>query len=150
MIRKAQIDEFLKSQNIAVVGVSRNPKKFGYMIYKALLDKGYNCYPINPNMESLEGKTCYKDLFSLNEPVDACVIITGKASTDSILKQAVEKGLTNIWIQQTSETPYVKEFAKSSPMNIIYGKCMLMFLEPVSGMHGFHRFLMKLFGRLPK
>ncbi len=150
MIRKAQIDEFLHSQNIAVVGVSRNPKKFGFLIYQALLDKGYNCFPINPNMDSLNEKTCFKDLLSLPDEIDACVIVTGKPNTDLVLNQAIEKGVTKIWVQQTSETPYVKEISKSSDRNIIYGKCILMFLEPITGAHKFHRFIVKLFGKLPK
>jgi len=31
-----QINEFLDSQPIALVGVSRNPKKFGYTAFKEL------------------------------------------------------------------------------------------------------------------
>jgi len=33
-----QINQFLDSQPIALVGVSRNPKKFGYAAYKGCLE----------------------------------------------------------------------------------------------------------------
>ena len=35
-----QIKEFIDSQPIALVGVSRNPKKFGYTAFKELKKRG--------------------------------------------------------------------------------------------------------------
>ena len=150
MIRQAQIDAFLSTHSIAVVGVSRNPKKFGNSIYKGLLSKGFSCIPVNPNMDEFDQKPCYKDLLSIPFTVDACVIITATKNSDVVFKQAIEKGIKNIWVQQMSETPYIKEYAKTSNVNIIIGKCLLMFIEPVGGLHGFHRFVLNLFGKLPK
>ena len=43
-----QINEFLDSQPIALVGVSRNPKKFGYAVFKELKEKGMKIIPVNP------------------------------------------------------------------------------------------------------
>jgi predicted CoA-binding protein len=42
-----QINEFLDNQPIALVGVSRNSKKFGYSAFKELKEKGMNLIPVN-------------------------------------------------------------------------------------------------------
>ncbi len=39
MVVKESIDRFLSAGNIAVVGVSRNNKKFGFSAYNTLKDK---------------------------------------------------------------------------------------------------------------
>ena len=50
------IKEFLNKRNIfAVVGASRNPKKYGYQVYKDLKEAGYTVYPVNPNADEILG-----------------------------------------------------------------------------------------------
>ena len=45
---KASIDTFLSTHKIAIAGVSRDPKKFGYLVFQQLKEKGFEVYPINP------------------------------------------------------------------------------------------------------
>lgn len=67
MTTKSSVENFLSQKNIAVIGVSRNTKKFGNTIYRSLKKKGYNVFPINPNAEKIEGDNCYPDLLSLTQ-----------------------------------------------------------------------------------
>ena len=48
MTSKAAIQAFMALKTLAVAGVSRNPNKFGTMVYKDLKSKGYTVYPVNP------------------------------------------------------------------------------------------------------
>jgi predicted CoA-binding protein len=50
---KADVENFIGQPKVAVVGVSRDSKKFGNMAYKALKQKGYQVYPINRNVEAV-------------------------------------------------------------------------------------------------
>ena len=52
------INNFTSQKNIAVAGVSRKKQKFGNAIYKELTKRGYNVYPVNPNLDEYKGKTC--------------------------------------------------------------------------------------------
>ena len=52
MVTKANIDEFLAQREIAVVGVSRNGRKFGSTIYRALKSKDYH-YADCPYVKSI-------------------------------------------------------------------------------------------------
>jgi predicted CoA-binding protein len=151
MITKAQIDEFFKSTNVAVVGVSRNPKKFGCVVFQTLLDKKkYVLYPINPNVEEIGENKCYHDIMSLPADTNGIVILTRKDKTAAVVQQAVDKGIRQIWIQQHCDTPEALKIAGDKGANVIHGKCIMMFAEPVIGFHKFHRSLMGFFGRLPK
>lgn len=53
MTSKSLVENFLSQKNIAVVGVSRNTKKFGNTIYRSLKKKCYNVFSINPNAEKI-------------------------------------------------------------------------------------------------
>ena len=149
-INKEMINSFLAAPIIAVAGASRNPKKFGYMVLDAMKKKGIRVLPVNPETDTIGDLPCYRNVAALPSGTDHLLIVTPKTVTLSVMKESLEKGILNIWVQQMSETPEVIEFAKANQMNLVYGKCILMFLEPVQGFHKFHRTLLKLFGRLPK
>lgn len=149
-ISKEQIDKFFAEKRIAIAGVSRNPKKFGYTAFKELTDKGYDILPINPNAEEINGIACFKSLEDLPSGVESLVILTPKEQTDEILRQGLKRGIKNIWVQQMSETKETLNIAEEYEQEIIFGKCIFMFSEPVAGFHKFHRTLVKIFGGMPK
>lgn len=147
---KNGIDEFLSSNTIAIAGVSRNPKKFGYMVYSELKQKGFNVLPMNPNVDSIDGDKCYSDLKELPISPDALIILTPKSETDTIVQQSIAQGIRNIWIQQGTETKQTLDMISSVEGNFIMGECIFMFAEPVKSIHSFHRFVNKLFGAYPR
>ena len=149
MATKKQIEQFLSSQPIAMAGVSRNPKKFGRVAYDELTRKGLKLIPINPNIESINGTTCYIDINHLPAGVKSLVIMTKKDQTAKLVQDAMNKGIQNIWIQQSSDTPEALALLKGRDINVITKECIFMHHEP-SGLHKFHRSLKRIFGGLPK
>jgi predicted CoA-binding protein len=148
-VTKAQIEEFLKANSIAIAGVSRNKKKFGRMVFNELKKNGYNVIPINPYTKDINGQICYSGIEQLPDNIDSLLIATPKDQTDFILREAINKGIKNIWVQQYSDTNHTLKIAEEYDTEIIYKKCIFMFAEPVAGFHKFHRTLVKLFGTLP-
>jgi predicted CoA-binding protein len=146
--RKA-IESFLSTKKIAIAGVSRNPKKFGYVVFKELSRKGFDVYPINPNTSSLDGSPCFQSISALPSEVRSLLILTPKDQTTGLVKEAISTGISSIWIQQMSETPEALQIAEENKVNLISKQCILMWAEPVTGFHRFHRNLKKLFGLLP-
>ena len=147
---KQKIEDFLKSKKIALAGVSRNKKKFGYISFKSLVEKGYNILPINPNANEIDDKKCFKSISDLPSDVESVLIMTPQNNTDEVLKEAIKKGIKNIWVQQMSNTKNTIGIAEEYQKEIVIGKCIFMFAEPISGIHKFHRTLVKIFGGLPK
>jgi predicted CoA-binding protein len=144
-----QIETFLASTPIALAGVSRNPKKFGQMAFKELKGKGLDIIPVNPAASEILGVKAYPDVRSLPAEVKGIIIMTNKKETASVVIEAKEKGIKNIWIQQSSDTPEAIRELEGTDINSIAGECILMHYKPDS-FHKFHRSINKLFGIFPK
>jgi predicted CoA-binding protein len=113
--------------------------------------KGLKVIPINPNTDKTQGgDVCYPNLKSVPSKIESAVILTAAKHTDSIVKEAVEYGIKNLWIQQKSDTKTAIELAEKNNINVIHHQCIMMFSEPVTGFHKFHKSIKKLFGALPR
>ncbi len=144
-----QIEAFLSSTPIALAGVSRDPKKFGQMAFRELKAKGLDLIPVNPAASEILGIKAYRDVTSLPSEVRGLIIMTNKKETASVVTEAKQKGIKNIWIQQSSDTPEAVKELEGSDINFITGECILMHYKPNS-FHKFHRAINKLFGIFPK
>ena len=149
MNKKESVENFLSKRKIAVAGVSRNGKKFGNTIYKELKSKEYEVFALNPSAENINGEPSYANLNSLPEPVDGLITVVPPAETEKIVKEANEAGIKNIWMQQGSESEAAINYCKENGIDVVHGECILMFAEPVTSIHKFHKWIWKLFGKLP-
>ena len=144
-----QINEFLESQPIALVGASRNPKKFGYTAFKELKEKGMKIIPVNPKADEILGEKSYQSVKLLPPEVQSIIVFTKKDQTASVIREAKEKGIKQIWIQQMADSKEALDELKGSGIKFITGECILMHYKPHS-IHKFHGSLKKFFGRFPK
>jgi predicted CoA-binding protein len=146
MSMSTTINEFLTCKKIAIAGVSGDPKKFGNILFCNLRDKGYDVYPINPNAHSVDGCFCYSSVQDLPAEINDLLIATSVNDTDKVVKEAIEKGIKNIWIQNGSETESAIKLAKESNVNLVSKACILMYADP-KGFHKFHQVMAKWFGK---
>ena len=144
-----QINEFLDSQPIALVGVSRNPKKFGYTAFKELKEKGMKIIPVNPKADQIMGEKSYPNVKALPSEVNGIIILTKKDKTAGIVREAKERGINQIWIQQMADSKESLNELNGSGINFVTGECILMHYKPHS-IHKFHGRLKKFFGWFPK
>jgi hypothetical protein len=144
-----QIEDFIAAEPVAMVGVSRNPKKFGQMAFKELKEKGLNIIPVNPATGEILGIKAYPNVNALPPEVRAIIIMTKKDQTLGIVREAKLKGIKNIWIQQMADTREALKELEGTDINYITGECILMHYKPHS-FHKFHRAINKFFGRFPK
>jgi len=144
-----QINDFIDSQPIAMVGVSRNPKKFGYAAFKELKEKGMKIIPVNPEADQILGEKCFQNVGKLPADVKSILIMTKKDKTATVVREAKEKGIKQIWIQQSSDSKEALDELKGSDISYITGQCILMHYKPHS-IHKFHGSIKKFFGSFPK
>ena len=144
------INEFVSLKNLAIVGVSRNQKKFGNSLYRSLKQKGYNVFPVNNSAEQVGGDKCYPDLKSIPGKVDGAVIVVPPDIAKIAVKEAAQLGIKNIWMQQGSESKEAVTFCEENNINVIEGECLLMFTPQAEFFHRFHKGINKVFGKLPK
>jgi uncharacterized protein len=144
-----QIEDFMAAEPVAMIGVSRNPKKFGQMAFKELKEKGLQIIPVNPATGEILGVKAYPDINALPPEVKSIIIMTKKDQTLGIVRDAKAKGIRNIWIQQMADSKEALKELEGSGINYITGECILMHYKPHS-IHKFHKALKKFFGRFPK
>ena len=149
MITKEKIDTFMNHNWLAIAGVSRDPKKFGRLVYESMRKKTDRILPINPNIDPFENKNWFPDVSCLPEFIDHLLIVTPPEATAYVMQEAVEKNIRNVWIQKRSETPEAIQIAKENGIQLISGYCFLMFANPV-GVHRVHRTIFDLMGKLPQ
>ena len=83
---KAIIQDFVDNKTVAIAGVSRDNKKWGSMLFKALKKKRYHVYPVNPNMEEFEGEKCYTTISELPADVSNLIVTTSPEVTLDLVK----------------------------------------------------------------
>jgi predicted CoA-binding protein len=143
------IEAFLAPRKFAFIGLSRDPKKFSRAVFKDLKAKGYEMYPVNPNLEEFDGVKCYKEIAELPNEVHHALFMTPKTNTADAVENAVHHGFTHIWIQQGAESEDAIGVANENGVRLVSKACIMMHTNP-SGIHRFHRTLSKLFGSFPK
>jgi len=146
---KKVVEDFLAQKKIAVVGVSRKKTKFGNAIYKELKQKGYLVFPINPHITVFEGGTCYPDLLSLPEKVDAVVINVPPIQTEKVVREAREAGINKVWLQQGSQSEDAVKFCEENGIDCVSNECILMFAQPSAFIHRAHKWVWGVLGKLP-
>lgn len=123
-------------KKIALVGASKNPTKYGNIILKDLLSKGFEVLPVNPNYDEIEGVRCYRSVRELPKDVDVIVFVVPPKVGLQVAKEAVEAGFKKLWFQPGAESEEIKEFLERAGVEYSFGKCIMvetgdkkMFLE---------------------
>lgn len=142
------IQDFIESKRLALIGVSRDEKKFSRMAYKELKARGYQVYAVNPAVDQIDGEPCYPDLMPLREKIDGVLVAVSSGQVLQVLRQAAEIGVKNVWLQQQTESPEAISLGQQLGLNLVSGKCILMYAPPVRSYHAWHRGFMRVIGRL--
>lgn len=150
MTTQAAVNDFIGQQSLAVVGVSRQPKKFGTYAYMELKKRGYRVFPVNPQAETIEGDRCYPSLSALPEQVGGVVVIVPSNRVEQVVRDAAASGIKRVWMQQGATSTEAIKFCEENGITEVHGECILMFAGKVESVHRFHRFVWKILGKLPK
>ena len=121
------IQEYLNKKNIfAVIGVSTDPKKYGYQVYEDLRSAGYKVYPVNPNASEVLGDNCYPTLKDLPEIPDVVDIVVKPSVTEGIVVDCYKLGIKRVWMQPGSESEDAINFCKENGIDVLYGVCVMV------------------------
>ncbi|KUH34530.1 CoA-binding protein [Thermococcus celericrescens] len=116
------VRDFMK---IALVGASPNPSKYGNIILRDLVGKGYEVLPVNPKHEEIEGLRCYRSVRELPGDVDVIVFVVPPAVGLGIAKEAVEAGFKRLWFQPGAESDEIARLLDEKGVEYGFGKCII-------------------------
>jgi predicted CoA-binding protein len=148
MTTKQQVDDFLALKRIAVVGVSRDPKGFGTVLWQEFRQRRYEAIPVNPVATEIDGQPCFARVQDITPPVDGALIMTTKAETDQIVHDCAEAGVKHVWMYggatPGAATKSAVAFCEEKGISVVQGLCPYMFLPGTPAIHGLHRGWKKL------
>jgi predicted CoA-binding protein len=144
------IEDFISQRSLAIVGVSRKGNKFGNNAFKELKTKGYKLSLVHPSGEIIEGQQTYPSLKALPEKVGGVLVVVPPAQAEKVVGEAHEEGIDRVWLRQGAESKATIQYCEQNGMSVIYGKCILMFAQPLAFFHKPHRWVMGVLGQLPK
>ncbi|MCX8160772.1 MAG: CoA-binding protein [Candidatus Saccharicenans sp.] len=127
---REKINEFLNQKEIAVVGASRNPAKYGNIVLKKLQSAGYLVYPVNPNASEVNGHRAYSGLSGLPTSVKAAVVVVPPEISEKIAGQAIAAGFRYIWFQPGAESEAAISSLEAAGIRVIHGTCLLVRVSP--------------------
>src|SRR6056297_1034665 len=118
-------DEMLDMENWAVVGASDKNNTYGYKLYKKLKNYEYNVYPVNPNCINVDEDDTYPSLKDIDGEVDVVNFVVNPSIGIEILRECIELGIKNIWLQPGTRSEEIHNLAEENDINVVKS-CVLV------------------------
>lgn len=141
------IQNFIEQKKVAIVGASRDGKKFGNAAAKELQERGYEVFYVHPEVPEIDGQPTYPSLDAVKDQAQSVWVSVAPERGEAILRDAAAVGLTKVWLQQGGDTPELVQLGEELNLELVSGKCILMYAEPVRSFHKFHQVVWKLIGQ---
>jgi predicted CoA-binding protein len=119
-----QIRSILSLNNVAVVGMSKNPSKAAHYVPKYLLDHGYNVIPVNPNSERILGKKCHAFVSEISSDIDIVNVFRPSEQVLPVILDAIKKKPKVIWLQEGIHNSEAEDLAREEKIEIVFNRCM--------------------------
>jgi len=146
---KKQIEDFVSEKNFLFYGISAAKGKFGNLVLKHLNDNGYNVFPIHPELKQVFGIDCFKSPADVNQQMKCAITILGAENTERAVDELIKYGIKKIWIQQRSGSDKAIKMCEENGIEVISDECIMMFTDPITVIHGIHKWINKITGKLP-
>lgn len=116
----------IKEQGIAVIGVSSREEKFGFKIFRDLVNANFNVWGVHPAGGEILGRKIYRNLKELDKPPDLVITVVSPKITENIVEECGELGVKEIWMQPGSESDEAIKKAKGYGMSVVHNACFMV------------------------
>ncbi len=113
-------------KTVAVVGVSKDEKKFGFRVFKDMIKKGQKVYGINPKADFILGRKIYSKIQDIPEKPDLVITVIPPEVTEKIVDDCISIGVKEIWMQPGSESEKAIKKAQDKGILVIYNACIML------------------------
>lgn len=123
-----ELDYFFNPQNVAVIGVSRQAKKFGRVVFENFIESSYKggVYPVNPNADTILGKKCYPNVSAIPAKIEMAVIAVPAEKVDESLEDCVKAGVKAVVILSSGFSETGNKEAEKKMTEIAKGKMRII------------------------
>lgn len=117
-------EEMLKKKVWAVVGVTTKKDRYGYKIFKKLMEHDYETYGVNPKYEEIDGEKIYPNLKSIPKKVEVVDVVVPPKATLDLLDEIKELGIEYVWFQPGTFDEEVVEKAERLGFKSLFYDCV--------------------------
>lgn len=109
-----------RKPTVAILGASRDRRKYGNKSVRAHLQQGYDVYPVNPHAEMIEELTAYPDLASVPaKELDRISVYLPPELVLRMLEEIQRRGAKEVWLNPGSDSDEVVARAEKLGLDII-------------------------------
>jgi uncharacterized protein len=101
----------MPESSVAVLGASRDRRKYGNKAVRAYVESGFTVFPVNPNEATIEGLKAYPSLEAITEPVDFISLYVPPAIGLKLLPAIHAKQPKEVWLNPGAESDELIEAA---------------------------------------
>ena len=111
----------MSEQSVAVLGASRDRRKYGNKAVRAYVESGLKVYPVNPKEASIEGLTAFPNLAAIGAPVDFVSLYVPPAVGLQLLTAIAALKPKEVWLNPGSESEDLIDAAVDLHLRTIVG-----------------------------
>ena len=125
-----EIQAILASDSFAVVGASRDPDKYGCLVYRSLKAAGKTALAVNPRATEVDGDPCWPSLSDLPQTPQAAVMVVPPPVTEAAVAECARLGITKVWMQPGAESEAAVAACRASGIQVVSGgPCIMVLLR---------------------
>ena len=94
------LDNFFRPRSIAVIGVSRNPRKVGHVLFRNLIDGGFTgkLFIVNKNVDMVLERKSYSSILKIPDKIDLAIVSVPAKYVLDVVKECNKKNVKDIII----------------------------------------------------
>ena len=121
-------DILSKHKTIAMIGVSKDPKKPSTIVMKYMQKYGFKVIPVNPRAkgEKILGEEVFEKITDIKEPVGIVDVFRPSKEAYAIAEDAVKIGAKVLWLQLGIRDEEAKKLMNKNNIDYIENKCTKM------------------------
>ena len=117
-----------KNKTIAMVGVSKDPKKPSTIVMKYMQEYGFKVIPVNPRAkgEKILGEEVFEKITDIKEKVEIVDVFRPSKEVYAIAEDTVKIGAKVLWLQLGIRDEKAKELVEKNDIEYVDNKCTKM------------------------
>ena len=104
---------------VAVIGASRDRRKFGNRAVRAFQAKGHTVVPINPHESEIEGLKAYRSVLDVPGTIDMATVYVQPGVGVQVIDEIARKGIGEVWLNPGADDEAVVARARALKINPI-------------------------------
>jgi uncharacterized protein len=110
----------MSKPTVAILGASRDRRKYGNKSVRAHVQQGYEVFPVNPHAAEIEGLKAYADLASVPAThLDRISVYLPPEVALGLLEEIQKRGAREVWFNPGSDSPEIVARAEELGLDII-------------------------------